>query len=167
MITQLCLGTEISLNKWILVATYHLCMPLMLTDGTKPTKNKLDCVGFYVEMLISINNLNQWGWSRSYQTFTFAVFRFSLLSLSVCNKGKNMYSWEMVKLISKKLKNSLFTKEKSLVGLTPGVQEIYIHKWNGETRLVSGLKTIKKIIVDVYCLTSSMSYLKRDAKRTS
>ena len=61
-------------------------------------------------------------WSRSYQTFIFPVFRFLLLSLSVCNKGKNMYSWEMVKLISEKQKNSPFLKKKSLVRLNPGLK---------------------------------------------
>ena len=58
--------------------------------------------------------------SQSYQTFIFPVFRFLLLSSSVCKKGKNMYLWEMVKFISNKQKNSSFTKKKSLVGLTPG-----------------------------------------------
>ena len=58
--------------------------------------------------------------SRSYQTLIFPVFRFLLLCLSVCKKGKKMYLWEMVKLISKKQKNSLFLKKKSLVRLTPG-----------------------------------------------
>ena len=50
--------------------------------------------------------------SQSYQTFIFPAFRFSLLSLSVCKKGKNMYSWEMVKLIIEKRKNSSYPKKK-------------------------------------------------------
>ena len=57
--------------------------------------------------------------SRSYQTFIFLVFRFLLLSLKVCSIWKKCVFGTMAKLSSKKRKNSLFTKKKSLVGLAP------------------------------------------------
>ena len=59
--------------------------------------------------------------SRSYQTFIFPVFRFWLLSLRICNIWKKYVYCTTAKLSSKKRKNSLFPKKKSLVGSTPGV----------------------------------------------
>ena len=50
--------------------------------------------------------------SQSYQTFIFPVFRILLLSLSVWKRGKNMYLWEMVKLISIKTKKIFVYEEK-------------------------------------------------------
>ena len=59
--------------------------------------------------------------SQSYQTLFFFVFRFTLLSLSVCNKQKKCVYYTTAKLSSKKWKNSSFLKKKSLVGLTPAL----------------------------------------------
>ena len=56
---------------------------------------------------------------RSYQTFIFPVFRFLLLSFRVCSIRKKCVHCTTAKLSSKKRKNSLFPKKKSLVGLAP------------------------------------------------
>jgi hypothetical protein len=59
--------------------------------------------------------------SQSYQTLISPFFSFLLLSLSVCGTRKYCLCFEMAKLNNKKQKKSLFYKEKSLVGLTPGL----------------------------------------------
>jgi hypothetical protein len=59
--------------------------------------------------------------SQSYQTLISSFFRFSLLSWSVCSIRKYCLWFEMTKLSSEKQKKSSFYKEKSLVGLTPGL----------------------------------------------
>jgi hypothetical protein len=59
--------------------------------------------------------------SQSYQTLISSFFRFSLLSLSVCRIRKYCLCFEMAKLSREKWKKSSFYKEKSLVGLTPGL----------------------------------------------
>ncbi len=56
-------------------------------------------------------------WSQSYQTLYFSAFWFLLISLNV---RKIVLFHKTVLLSSKKRKNSLFTKKKSLLGLTPG-----------------------------------------------
>ncbi len=59
--------------------------------------------------------------SQSYQTSVYFVFVFLLLSLSVCNIRKYYLNFKIAKLNSWKRKQSFFYEEKSLVGLTPGV----------------------------------------------
>ena len=57
--------------------------------------------------------------SQSYQTFIFPVFWFLLLSLKVCSIWIKCVYCTTAKLSSEKLKNSSFTKKKSLAGLPP------------------------------------------------
>ncbi len=56
-------------------------------------------------------------WSQPYQTLISSLFRFLLLSLSVCSISKYCLYFKTAKLNSKKWKNSSFYEEKSLVGL--------------------------------------------------
>ncbi len=58
--------------------------------------------------------------SQSYQTLISSFFRFSLLSLSILKYIKYLLMPQTFKLNKEKQKKSLFYKEKSLVGLTPG-----------------------------------------------
>ena len=78
--------------------------------------------------------------SRSYQTFIFPIFRFSLLSLRVCSIWKNCMYCTMAKLSSKRQTNSSFTKKKSLVGLPP---RVFLCYWKNSfsTLLGEGLFT--------------------------
>ena len=101
---------------------------IIITDTEPPSSPRITNISCYGTNDI-INKATNGGnskerysqtWSRSYQTFIFPVFRFSLLSLKVCSIWKKCVHCTTAKLSSKKWKNSSFAKKKSLVGLPHG-----------------------------------------------
>ncbi len=74
-----------------------------------------------------LNVKNWWNWERSqsYQNLISSFFRFLLLSLSVWSIQKYYLCFKMAELNKEKLKKSSFYEEKSLVGLTPGLNQFH------------------------------------------
>jgi hypothetical protein len=63
-------------------------------------------------IIITFKTQKEMNRSQSYQTLILSLYRFLLLSLSVCRIRKYCHSFEIAKLSSKKRKKSLFYEEK-------------------------------------------------------